>query len=186
MPRVKKGVVEETVKEVVKTEGKTEESEPYIRPSWDEYFMQIAKIVGTRSTCSRGRGGCVIVRDRQILASGYVGSPIGLPHCDDVGHLYKKTLHEDGEVTNHCVRTIHMEQNAICQAAKLGISLNGATLYSKYEPCAVCAKMAINCGIKRVVCEKHYHGAQETAKMFEIAGIELEIMQEEMQTYSDM
>lgn len=185
---ISQAVAEETVatKQEAKENKPEEKKEPYIRPSWDQYFMQIARMVGTRSTCDRGRGGCVIVRDRQILTSGYVGSPVGLPHCDDEGHLYKKTIHESGEITNHCVRTIHMEQNAICQAAKLGVALDGATIYSKYAPCAVCAKMIINCGIKRVVCEKNYHGAQETAGMFEIAGIELEVLKDEMQTYDNM
>lgn len=158
----------------------------YVRPSWDEYFIEISRMVATRGTCDRGRAGCVIVRDRQILTSGYVGSPKGLPHCDEAGHLFKKTIHEDGEITTHCVRTIHAEQNAICQAAKLGILLEGATIYVKMEPCAVCAKMIINCGIKRVVCEKHYHGAQETADMFKQAGIELEVLNDETETYENM
>lgn len=101
----------------------------YVRPSWDEYFMEIASTVAKRATCDRGRSGCIIVKNRQILVTGYVGSPRGLPHCDDVGHLFKKTIHEDGSVTNHCVRTVHAEQNAITQAARLGIALEGGTLY---------------------------------------------------------
>ncbi len=179
MPKTQKEDVKESA--VEKTEV-----EKYVRPSWDDYFIEISRMVATRGTCDRGRAGAVIVRDRQILATGYVGSPIGLPHCDEEGHLYKKTIHESGEITNHCVRTVHAEQNAICQAAKLGVALQDATIYCKMEPCAVCAKMIINCGIKRVVCEKHYHGAQETAKMFEIAGVELEVLVDEMQTYDNM
>lgn len=151
----------------------TELVEKYIRPSWDEYFMELANTVAKRATCDRGRSGCVIVKDKQVLATGYVGSPIGLPHCDDVGHLFKKTIHEDGSITNHCVRTVHAEQNAICQAARRGVSLNGSTLYCRMTPCRVCAMLIINCGIKRVVCEKKYHAGIESEEMFKQSGIEL-------------
>ena len=131
--------------------------EKYVRPSWDEYFMEICRTVAKRATCDRGRSGCVIARDNQILVTGYVGSPTGLPHCDEAGHLLKKMIHDNGEITQHCVRTVHAEQNAICQAAKRGIALEGATVYCKMTPCRTCAMLIINCGIKRVVCEKHYH-----------------------------
>src|SRR3989344_2355826 len=93
------------------------------RPSWDEYFMQIAEAVGKRATCDRGRSGAIIVKDKHILATGYVGSPKGLPHCDDVGHLIKEVKHENGDITKHCLRTSHAEMNAICQAAKQGVSI---------------------------------------------------------------
>jgi len=106
------------------------------RPSWDEYFLRLADTVASRATCDRGRSGCVIVKDRQILVTGYVGSPRGLPHCDDVGHLFKKVIHEDGSVTQHCVRTVHAEQNAITQAARRGIALEGSTLYCRMTPSA--------------------------------------------------
>ena len=153
------------------------------RPSWDEYFMEIARTVAQRATCDRGKSGCVIVRDRQILVSGYVGSPKGLPHCDDVGHLYKKVIHDDGTVTNHCMRTVHAEQNAICQAAKLGISLNDATLYCKMTPCRTCAMLIINCGIRRVVCEKKYHAGSESEEMFRTAGVEIAFFDESVEQY---
>ncbi|WP_024470607.1 deoxycytidylate deaminase, partial [Treponema pedis] len=91
-----------------------------------------------------------------------VGAPTGLPHCDDVGHQLKKVQHEDGSVTQHCVRTVHAEQNAICQAAKRGISIDGATLYCKMTPCRTCAMLIINCGIVRVVAEKRYHDSEDT------------------------
>ena len=156
---------------------------PYKRPSWDEYFMEIANTVSKRATCDRGRSGCVIVRDRQILVTGYVGSPKGLPHCDEVGHQFKRMVHEDGTVTEHCVRTVHAEQNAICQAAKLGISLDGATLYCRMTPCRVCAMLIINCGIKRVVCEKKYHAGAESEEMFKIAGVQLDFFSEEVVHY---
>ena len=159
------------------------EEQTYIRPSWDEYFMEIANTVSKRATCNRGRSGCVIVRDRQILVTGYVGSPKGLPHCDEVGHQLKQMVHEDGTVTTHCVRTVHAEQNAICQAAKLGISLMNSTLYCRMTPCRVCAMLIINCGIKRVVCEKKYHAGQESEEMFKTAGVELVFFSEEMVKY---
>jgi len=160
--------------------------EKYIRPSWDEYFMEIVHMVASRGTCDRGRTGCAIVKDKQILTTGYVGSPKGLPHCDEAGHFFKKTIHDNGEITNHCVRTIHAEQNAICQAAKLGIPLEGSTIYCILEPCAVCAKMIINCGIKKVIAEKHYHGARETIDMFKTAGVELVVLNNETETYANM
>jgi dCMP deaminase len=155
------------------------------RPSWDEYFMEITRTVAKRATCDRGKSGCVIVRDRQILVSGYVGSPKGLPHCDDVGHLFKKVIHDDGTITNHCMRTVHAEQNAICQAAKLGISLNEATLYCKMTPCRTCAMLIINCGIRRVVCEKKYHAGSESEEMFRIAGVELEFFEDDVEQYDN-
>ena len=161
------------------------ENEKYIRPSWDEYFMEIANTVAKRATCDRGRSGCVIAIGKQLLVTGYVGSPNGMPHCDEVGHQMKKTIHEDGSITNHCVRTVHAEQNAICQAAKLGIALEGSTLYCRMTPCRTCAMLIINCGIKRVVCEKRYHAGQESEEMFKQVGVELEFMHEEVLQYSN-
>jgi len=157
--------------------------EKYIRPSWDEYFMEIANTVAKRATCDRGRSGCVIARDRQLLVSGYVGSPKGLPHCDEVGHQFKKMIHEDESVTQHCVRTVHAEQNAICQAAKLGISLQGATLYCRMTPCRTCAMLIINCGIVRVVCEKKYHAGTESEEMFKAAKVNIEFVNDEIMKY---
>ncbi|MCX6744025.1 MAG: cytidine/deoxycytidylate deaminase family protein [Candidatus Parcubacteria bacterium] len=163
----------------------TEETN-HVRPSWDQYFMDIAKTVAARATCDRGRSGCVIARDKQILVTGYVGSPKGLPHCDEVGHQMKSVTHEDGSTTQHCMRTTHAEQNAICQAAKLGIAINGATIYAKMTPCPTCAKMIINAGIKRIVCEKKYHVGSEGEEMFKAAGIELCVINDELETYANM
>ncbi|MBT3406632.1 cell division protein DedD [Candidatus Woesearchaeota archaeon] len=163
----------------------SEEKSDYKRPSWDEYFLAIVKEVATRATCDRGRTGCVIVKDKRILTTGYVGSPIGLPHCDEAGHQYKKTVHEDGKVSNHCVRTIHAEQNAICQAARNGIPLDGATIYCILEPCFVCAKMIVNAGIKKVVCEKRYHAGQDTRDVLDQAGVKLVALSEELQKYDN-
>ncbi len=159
------------------------EEEKYVRPPWDEYFIEIANTVAKRATCNRGRSGCVIVRDKQVLVSGYVGSPMGMPHCDDVGHLFKKVVHEDDKVTEHCMRTVHAEQNAICQAAKLGISLLGATLYCRMTPCRTCAMLIINCGIKKVICERKYHAGAESEEMFKMAGISLSFIHDEVQQY---
>jgi len=155
----------------------------HIRPSWDEYFMDIAKVVAERATCDRGRSGCVITKNKQILVTGYVGSPIGLPHCDEVGHQMHSVTHEDGHVSQHCIRTTHAEQNAICQAAKLGIPLAGSTLYCKMTPCYVCAKMIINTGIRRVVCEKDYHAGVMSKEMFKKAGIQIDILDENIEQY---
>lgn len=157
----------------------------YQRPSWDEYFMQLANAASQRATCDRGRSGCVIVKDRQLLVTGYVGSPAGLPHCDEVGHLFRQTIESDGRVVNHCVRTVHAEQNAICQAARRGIALDGATLYCRMTPCRTCAMLIINCGIKRVVCERKYHAGAESEELFRQAGIELEFFHDEILQYSN-
>ena len=117
------------------------------RPSWDDYFLQIAFTVAQRSTCDRAHVGCALVRDRRILTTGYNGAPAGLPHCDDVGHLL---------VDGHCVRTLHAEQNALIQAALHGVGTEGATAYVTHQPCLTCAKMLINAGIRRVVYAGHY------------------------------
>jgi len=153
----------------------------YIRPSWDEYFMEICSAVSKRATCDRGRSGCVIAKNKQILVTGYVGSPKGLAHCDDVGHKIEATIHEDGVKRDHCVRTTHAEQNAICQAAKLGIPIEGATLYCKMVPCPVCAGMIINSGIVRVVCEKLYQSGAR--KLMEDSGIKVEVLVNEVEKY---
>lgn len=153
------------------------------RPSWDEYFMEVCHAVAKRATCDRGKSGCVITRDNQILSTGYVGSPAGLPHCDDVGHQFKKTVHEDGHTSEHCVRTVHAEQNAICQAAKHGVPLAGATLYCSMTPCRVCAMLIINCGITRVRCDYHYHTETESIDMLNTAGVDISWIHEEEMEY---
>ena len=153
------------------------------RPSWDEYFLQLSDIVASRATCDRGKSGCVIVKDKRVLATGYVGSPSGLPHCDDAGHLIRKVTYEDGETKQHCVRTIHAEQNALAQAAKYGIALKDATLYCKMEPCRVCAMLIISVGISRVVCRKQYQAGADTREMFSEAGIELVVIDQEVEKY---
>ncbi|MFH1972802.1 MAG: deaminase [archaeon] len=168
-------------------EGKSETSQTkeYKRPTWDEYFLNIMKEVASRGTCDRGRTGCVIVKNKRILSTGYVGSPMGIAHCDEVGHQIKETVHENGEVSKHCVRTSHAEMNAICNAARHGVSIDGSTVYTKFEPCYSCAKSIINAGIKRVVCEKMYHAAKDTRELFIQAGIELVVLNKEIEKYDN-
>lgn len=155
------------------------------RLSWDDYFLKVADTISKRATCDRGQSGCVISLDNQILVAGYVGSPPGFPHCDESGHLLKKIKHQDGSYTEHCVRTIHAEQNAICQAARRGIAIKGATLYTRMTPCRVCAMLIISCGIVRVVCERKYHAGQESEEMFGFAGIPIEYKYDEVQEYEN-
>lgn len=155
------------------------------RPSWDEYFLDISKAVAKRATCNRGRSGCVIAKNKQILVTGYVGSPAGLPHCDEVGHLMKTVIHEDGSQSQHCMRTTHAEQNAIAQAAKLGISIEGSTIYVRMTPCATCARMIITSGIKKVFCENRYHAGKESEEMFSKAGISIEFLSDLVVQYKN-
>ena len=160
-------------------------SEQKKRPSWDEYFISMVDEAAKRATCDRGKSGAVIVKEKRILCTGYVGSPPGFPHCDEVGHLLKKVIDEDGTVRQHCVRTIHAEQNAISQAARYGIPLDGATLYCTMEPCRVCAMLIISVGIKKVIVKRRYHAGQDTRELFKEAGIELVVMADEVQEYSN-
>ena len=158
----------------------------YVRPTKDEYFMQIMDATATRATCGRGRSASIIVKDGHIVSTGYVGSPAGLAHCDEVGHLMKIVRDPiSGKESEHCVRTVHAEQNAICQAAKLGHAVQGATLYCRMEPCHVCAMLIINCGIKRVVAQRRYHAAQWSREMFEKAEVELVVLHDEVQSYEN-
>lgn len=160
--------------------------ERYTRPSWDEYFMEVAHAISKRATCDRGRSGCVIARDRRLIVTGYVGSPVGFAHCDEVGHQMKKITHEDGQVSEHCTRTVHAEQNAICQAARLGVSIDGATIYTRMTPCRTCAMLLVNCGIKRVVCERKYQKAAESEGIFAEAGVEVAYKYDDVQAYPDV
>ena len=145
--------------------------------------MEITRAVAKRATCDRGRSGSVIARDKQILVTGYVGAPKGLPHCDEVGHQMKTVTHEDGKSTQHCLRTTHAEQNAIAQAAKLGVAIAGGTVYCKMTPCPTCAKMIINAGITRVVCEKRYHAGSESEELFRQVGLALDFFDEGVENY---
>jgi len=126
------------------------------RLSWDEYFMTITRQVAERSTCLRAHIGAVIVRDKNILATGYNGSPAGAPHCTEVGCLIYKSQTPAGEIEENCFRTIHAEINAIAQAAKNGAAIRGADIYITHTPCIHCFKVLVNTGISRICYETEY------------------------------
>ena len=126
------------------------------RLSWDEYFMTITRQVAERSTCTRAKVGAVIVRDRSILATGYNGSPAGMPHCTDAGCLIYESKTPAGDIEQNCFRTIHAEINAIAQAAKNGASIRDATIYITHTPCIHCLKVLVNTGIRAIFYEKPY------------------------------
>lgn len=155
------------------------------RPSWDEYFMGIVDATAMRATCDRGRTAVAIVKDHILLVTGYVGSPKGLPHCDDVGHMMEKLTHEDGTTSQHCMRTNHAEINAVALAARKGISVEGATLYCKMAPCYTCAKMLINTGITRIVTQKRYHQDGDSMKIFKDAGIKVDVLDNAVMAYEN-
>ena len=138
------------------------------RPTWDEYFMNIAHEVANRSTCERAKVGAVIVKDKRILTTGYNGSPRGLPHCTEIGCLM-----ENG----HCIRTLHAEQNAIIQAALHGVTTAGATIYVPHQPCFNCSKTIINAGITEIVYDREYPDDRSRA-FLETAGVHLKNLHE--------
>lgn len=127
------------------------------RANWDEYFMRIAVEVASRSTCDRKHVGAVIVRDRNILSTGYNGSIAGMPHCDDVGHMME---------SNHCIATIHAEANAIIQSAKNGVMINNGSIYTTASPCWNCFKIIVNSGMKRILFGEFYRDD----RIFSVAG----------------
>jgi dCMP deaminase len=140
------------------------------RPTWDEYFMGIARLVATRSTCLRRQVGAVIVKHGNVLSTGYNGTPAGITHCSETGCLREKLKVPSGERHELC-RGLHAEQNAIIQAAKHGVNISEATLYCSNFPCVICAKMLINAGVKQVIYLSGY--PDELGKeMLEEAGIE--------------
>ncbi|MBM3246323.1 MAG: cytidine deaminase [Candidatus Omnitrophica bacterium] len=125
------------------------------RPSWDEYFLEVAHLVCKRATCMRRSVGAVLVKDKKILATGYNGAPSGLRHCEDIGCLRERLRIPSGERQELC-RGLHAEQNVLVQAALYGISTKGSTLYVTNQPCVICAKMLINAGIKEIVIAAGY------------------------------
>lgn len=132
-------------------------------------------LIARRSTCDRARVGCLIVSpDNRILMSGYNGSPAGMPHCGDVGHLYEKTI----QGHTHCIRTIHAEMNALLYCARNGISVGGATMYVSIVPCFRCTYAIVQAGIHKVVAVKLYHRMAETLECFEQSGVKLEVLNE--------
>jgi len=166
----------------------------YVKPKWDDYFFGIMDAVSKRATCDRGRSGCVIVKNNHILSCGYVGSPAGFPECDKVGHEFelrsKDYIKGTGNLdirtfSEHCVRTIHAEMNAILHAAKYGISLQDSMLYCRMTPCRKCAEAIITVGITDVFCERCYQKAKESEDIFAFAGIHVYYKyKDEVQSYS--
>lgn len=141
----------------------SEKKHPRQRASWDEYFMKIAYEVSSRSTCDRKFVGAVIVRDKTILSTGYNGSIRGMPHCDEAGH---------DMVDGHCIATIHAETNAVLQAAKNGVAIDRATIYTTASPCWNCFKMLANAGVTRI-CFGEFYREERIFRVAEKLGIEL-------------
>jgi dCMP deaminase len=141
------------------------------RPTWDRYFMEIALLVSTRSTCMRRKVGAVLVKDKRILATGYNGSPSGLAHCEEVGCLRQRLGIPSGERHEIC-RGLHAEQNAIIQAALHGVGIRGSRLYTTIFPCIICSKMLINAGIKEIIYREGYPD-ELSASLLEEAGMRL-------------
>jgi dCMP deaminase len=144
------------------------------RPSWDQYFMSIAKLASTRSTCLRRKVGAVIVKDKHILSTGYNGAPRGLAHCLEIGCLREKLNIKSGTRHELC-RAIHAEQNAVIQAAVSGVSIEGATMYCTTFPCVLCSKIIINSGIERIVVMEGYPD-ELSEEMLSEAGMKVEYM----------
>jgi dCMP deaminase len=143
------------------------------RKTWHRYFMDIAFMVAERATCNRAKIGAVIVKDRNIIATGYNGSPVGQPHCTDVGCLIYVSRNPDGEEEENCFRTIHAEINAIAQAAKHGVGIDGADIYITASPCYHCLKTILNTGIKRIFYAKPYK-IDKIQDLLQGAGVEMQ------------
>lgn len=141
------------------------------RPSWDQYFMKMAELAASRSTCLRRQVGAVIVKERHVIATGYNGAPKGLPHCGEIGGCLRQQLGVLSGERHELCRALHAEQNAIIQAATLAQSIEGATIYVTNQPCSICAKMIINAGIRRIVVRDGYPDkmAQEMLKEANLA-----------------
>lgn len=137
-----------------------------MRPSWDHYFMEITELVKSRSTCLRRQVGAVVVRDRRVISTGYNGAPSGVAHCEETGCLREQLGIPSGERHELC-RAIHAEQNALIQAARFGVAIQGGTLYVTCQPCSLCAKMLINAGITRIVYKGDYPDELATTMLAE-------------------
>lgn len=180
------------------------------RLSKRDYYVNIVNTIAERSTCNRGKPGCIFVKDDDILVTGYAGSLTGFPHCDDVGHIIEQRrliisienanisfvknngFHFDqssnsylGPVSEHCIRTIHAEQIAIARAAKRGVSLKDSTCYVSLTPCRVCTMLLVAAGVKEVVAIKKYQKANDSINIFNTAGIEIIHLDEINKNFSD-
>lgn len=147
------------------------------RPSWDEYFMQMAELTAQRSTCLRRQVGAIIVKEKHIIATGYNGAPKGLSHCEELGGCLREKLEIPSGERHELCRALHAEQNAIIQAATLGQSIEGATIYITHQPCIICAKMIINAGISRIVIRRGYPDEMSRGMLRE-AGLKVELIGE--------
>jgi dCMP deaminase len=148
------------------------------RPSWDEYFMSIAKLTSGRSTCLRRQVGAVIVSDKQIVATGYNGAPKGIPHCEEKGGCLRQQMDIPSGERHELCRALHAEQNAIIQAATSGLSIDGATMYITHQPCVICAKMIINAGIRKIIVDEGYPD-QLAVEMLGEAGLKIVTLEHE-------
>lgn len=153
-----------------------------IRPSWDEYFLEVAHLVSKRATCLRRKVGAVLVKDKRILATGYNGAPTGLAHCLDIGCLREKLKIPSGQRHELC-RGLHAEQNALIQASLYGISPKGSALYATNQPCIICVKMLINAGVNEIVVAGGYPD-EMAKKLLEEARIKLRMVEVEAKARS--
>jgi dCMP deaminase len=144
--------------------------EPFQRPGWDEYFMDIAHVVSKRGNCCRRKVAAVIVSDRRIISTGYNGTPRGIENCFEGGCPRCASDASSGENLGECI-CAHAEENAIVQAAYHGIAVRNSTLYCILSPCLMCTKMIINAGIKEVVYETEYHFTEQARDLFAVAGV---------------
>ncbi len=142
-----------------------------MRPDWDTYFMEMAQVARTRSTCLRRRVGAVLVKDHRLLTTGYNGAPSGLSHCETTGCLRSERQVPSG-LNHELCRGLHAEQNALIQAALHGVSVYGATLYATHHPCVICAKMIINAGVQKVIFGGEYPDSLSKG-LLEEAGIRM-------------
>ncbi len=145
------------------------------RPDWDSYFMKMAELVSTRSTCMRRQVGAVIVQDKHIVATGYNGAPRGIMHCDERGECLRQKLGVPSGERHELCMALHAEQNAIIQAATSGQTIEGATIYITHQPCIICAKMIINSGIRRIVVKEGYPD-QLSVDMLAEAGLKIVLL----------
>lgn len=163
-----------------------------MRISWDQYFMEIVDATAKRASCDRGKSAAVIVKDKRVIACGYVGAPSGLPSCDEVGHemvtryeesagLHKNRLPlQAQDFSHHCCRTFHGEANAIINCARNGVSTVGSTIYCTMTPCVNCAMMIIQAGIIKVIAKNRYQKDIKSRDMFAKVGVELIVLSEDL------
>lgn len=145
------------------------------RPNWTEYFMEMAILTSKRSTCLRRQVGAVIVKDKHIISTGYNGAPKGLAHCEELGGCLREKLNVPSGQRHELCRALHAEQNAIIQAATLGQSIEGATIYITHQPCVICSKMIINAGIKEIIVKEGYPD-QLAEEILEEAGLKITML----------